>query len=72
MTTYISVRDQERFGRDFLQDILTWVADHMAIDEVFDKETITAWVTNNCTPDEIFDEIELGAWALRNGYQQEE
>ena len=44
MTT---ARQDDAFGRDFLEGVVVWITENMEPDEVFTEEALGGWALNN-------------------------
>ncbi len=63
---YIS--DEKAFGKEFLDDIVTWISENLYLNEVFPKERIVEWVKENMEPEEVFSYETLELWAENNNF----
>ncbi len=65
-------QQDDSFGRHFLEDIVTWVAENMDPEDVFDGATLEAWARG----EEYTSEADFGAaaeiWAKENGWIEED
>lgn len=65
--------DAKRFGSFFLNDILNWIAENLAPDEVYKLDEIKSWADDDgVSPSDLFSDDALEEWALENRFAKEE
>lgn len=65
---YIDRDTKEKFGFDFLEDIVSWIGKNLSPEKVFDEKDLLAWARDHNKPDDIFSDTELQKWAEDNDY----